>query len=186
MTDLVKIWSFEHDAWWRPNSCGYTTVEADAGLYERKVAEDIVSRANHGGELNEGIVEIGASPSKRQAAAPISPMVEKAARAMANVQRQSEGKPPFMDEEWGKDFWDWYQELKGVSNGGSFVHQSLPAKLERQALAALAACEAEEMRDMLARLTKRLEALPTSTRFLADDEAIRDARALLARLEAKA
>src|SRR3954447_13362305 len=25
--DLVKIWSFEHDAWWRSDSRGYTTVE---------------------------------------------------------------------------------------------------------------------------------------------------------------
>ena len=34
--DLVKIWSFEHDAWWRPDSRGYTTAEADAGLYDRR------------------------------------------------------------------------------------------------------------------------------------------------------
>lgn len=107
-------------------------------------------------------------------AAPNSPLVEKVARAMADVQRESEGKPSFSDEEWGKDFWVWYQELKGDQNGGSFVHQSWPAKLELQAQAALAACEAEAMRELLE------EALLTSPTHWKPK-----ARALLARLDAK-
>ena len=69
MSALVKIWSFEHDAWWRPNSRGYTTVEADAGLYERNEAEEIVRRANYGGRLHEEIVETVQPPLKEQIAA---------------------------------------------------------------------------------------------------------------------
>lgn len=67
--DLVKIWSFEHDAWWRPNSQGYTTSEAEAGLYEREEAEEIVRQANYGGQLNEEIVEVVTPPLKEQVAA---------------------------------------------------------------------------------------------------------------------
>jgi hypothetical protein len=55
---LVKIWSFEHDAWWRANRCGYTTSEAAAGLYLRSEAEKICTSANYGGKLGEEIVEI--------------------------------------------------------------------------------------------------------------------------------
>jgi hypothetical protein len=58
VADLVKVWSFEHDAWWRPNSAGYTMREDEAGLYERAEAEEIVRSANHGGQLNEDIVEV--------------------------------------------------------------------------------------------------------------------------------
>ncbi len=38
MTDLYLVWSNEHGAWWRPNSCGYTTKVEDAGRYGRKEA----------------------------------------------------------------------------------------------------------------------------------------------------
>ena len=68
MSDLVKIWSFEHDAWWRPNSCGYTTAETEAGLYPRDQAEKIVAGANYGGTLNEEIVELTQPPLKEQIA----------------------------------------------------------------------------------------------------------------------
>lgn len=40
------IWSFEHDAWWRPDRWGYTPHLAAAGLYTRGEAEAIVADAN--------------------------------------------------------------------------------------------------------------------------------------------
>ncbi len=57
MSDLVKIWSFEHNAWWRANSQGYTSYESRAGLYDRDKALSIVASANYGGRLSEEIVE---------------------------------------------------------------------------------------------------------------------------------
>lgn len=124
-------------------------------------------------------------------AAPNSPLVEKVARKIADVQRESEGKPPFTDEEWGNDFWIWYQELKGIANGGSFVHQSWPAKLERQAQAALAACEAEAMLDALRRIKEHTDPEPPEENYRADDrEGCLDtvfsiASTAIARLDAK-
>lgn len=50
------IWSFEHDAWWRPNRCGYTKVRSEAGVYEITEALDIVNAANFGDEVNEALV----------------------------------------------------------------------------------------------------------------------------------
>ncbi len=44
--DLVLIWSFQHDAWWRPDSLGYTSEESQAGRYHRSAAERIVKGAN--------------------------------------------------------------------------------------------------------------------------------------------
>lgn len=40
------IWSWEHMAWWGPDSWGYTTEKAKAGLYTRSDAQRIVDRAN--------------------------------------------------------------------------------------------------------------------------------------------
>lgn len=62
--DLVMIWSFEHDAWWRPDHCGYTTSEEHAGLYPREEAKEICRKANYG-SLNEEIVEIEPDLKKR-------------------------------------------------------------------------------------------------------------------------
>ena len=42
---LYLIWSNEHDAWWRPESCGYTTFIESAGRYSKAEAEDICSFA---------------------------------------------------------------------------------------------------------------------------------------------
>lgn len=67
--DLVKIWSFQHDAWWRANSRGYTNDERQAGLYPRAEAEQICVSANYGGKLNEEIVETGKPFLKDQIAA---------------------------------------------------------------------------------------------------------------------
>lgn len=42
------IWSNEHDAWWRPNRNGYTTLFRDAGLYTYDEAVHICAGANWG------------------------------------------------------------------------------------------------------------------------------------------
>ena len=42
MRDYV-IWSFEHRAWWRPNSQGYTPHLDEAGRYTKDEAGDIVT-----------------------------------------------------------------------------------------------------------------------------------------------
>lgn len=44
--DLCLIWSIEHHAWWRPNEIGYTDTIAEAGLYPKQRAHEIVARAN--------------------------------------------------------------------------------------------------------------------------------------------
>jgi hypothetical protein len=52
MADLVRIWSFEHDAWWRSDCQGYTTREDEAALCSRAQADLIVygstCRSGHG------------------------------------------------------------------------------------------------------------------------------------------
>jgi hypothetical protein len=40
------IWSFEHDAWWRPGGWGYTNHLAEAGRYTADDATRIVRKAN--------------------------------------------------------------------------------------------------------------------------------------------
>jgi len=35
------IWSFEHEAWWGPNHCGYTTLMEKAGRYSKEEAGEI-------------------------------------------------------------------------------------------------------------------------------------------------
>lgn len=55
MGDMVLIWSMEHGAWWRPDSCGYTANLLEAGLYARAKAQAIVD-GSHG--RNERIVEV--------------------------------------------------------------------------------------------------------------------------------
>lgn len=35
------VWSNEHRAWWRANSCGYTKQVSDAGRYSREQAIEI-------------------------------------------------------------------------------------------------------------------------------------------------
>ena len=39
------IWSFEHNAWWRPNECGYTENIDEAGRYEPEDAKRIVANS---------------------------------------------------------------------------------------------------------------------------------------------
>ncbi len=40
------IWSWEHNAWWRPNSSGYTSDVLEAGVYSYRQALKIVRGAN--------------------------------------------------------------------------------------------------------------------------------------------
>ena len=51
--EKYRIWSFEHDAWWRPNWYGYTENIEEAGIYEEKVAHGILFDANLFGKINE-------------------------------------------------------------------------------------------------------------------------------------
>ena len=44
--DRWLIWSYEHDAWWRPGAWGYTRELAEAGRYSGAEAERIIQRAN--------------------------------------------------------------------------------------------------------------------------------------------
>lgn len=44
------IWSEEHQAWWRPNSAGYTTSLKQAGRYDSAQAGNIVEGANNCGK----------------------------------------------------------------------------------------------------------------------------------------
>ena len=46
MPDRFVIWSFEHDAWWRPGGYGYTPELAEAGRYTWADAQFIVRQAN--------------------------------------------------------------------------------------------------------------------------------------------
>lgn len=43
---LWRVWSIEHDGWWRPNHQGYTKSKKEAGLYNYTEALQIVRNAN--------------------------------------------------------------------------------------------------------------------------------------------
>lgn len=58
MTDRVRIWSFEHDAWWKSGGMGYTQHVQEAGIYLRDDAVKIVRQANICGQVNERIMEL--------------------------------------------------------------------------------------------------------------------------------
>jgi hypothetical protein len=60
--DLVLIYSLEHNAYWKPERCGYTSDREIAGRYPRAEARAICDDANKyippGERLNEVIEEI--------------------------------------------------------------------------------------------------------------------------------
>ncbi len=39
------VWSFEHEAWWGPDHCGYTRELQEAGRYTLEEAGDIVAKS---------------------------------------------------------------------------------------------------------------------------------------------
>lgn len=43
-----KIWSNEHQGWWRPARCGYTKSRSEAGTYTFSESYEIVRSANIG------------------------------------------------------------------------------------------------------------------------------------------
>lgn len=45
---VYLVWSNEHDAWWRPNRCGYTGELWDAGRYTESDAAEICRKASYG------------------------------------------------------------------------------------------------------------------------------------------
>lgn len=55
---MYLIWSNEHQAWWRPNSRGYTLSVEAAGRYERDEALTIASRSRDGWFAGEAPPEI--------------------------------------------------------------------------------------------------------------------------------
>lgn len=48
MSEEYLIWSNEHRAWWRADSCGYTTALEAAGRYHRTEAIEICAGAHVG------------------------------------------------------------------------------------------------------------------------------------------
>jgi hypothetical protein len=46
--DAWLVWSFEHDAWWAANSCGYTTGLLNAGVYSEAEAKEIEAGSTYG------------------------------------------------------------------------------------------------------------------------------------------
>jgi len=55
------IWSYEHDAWWGPESRGYTKDKKEAGIYSAAEAVEICYMANRflpDGVLNEKMVNV--------------------------------------------------------------------------------------------------------------------------------
>ena len=50
------IWSYEHDAWWKPNSMGYTRKYLEAGRYSEKEAERICKQADIGRRLLSSVM----------------------------------------------------------------------------------------------------------------------------------
>jgi hypothetical protein len=45
-SEIFYIWSMEHNAWWRPDSNGYTNKLSEAGTFGREECYDILFHAN--------------------------------------------------------------------------------------------------------------------------------------------
>jgi len=60
-----KIWSNEHNGWWKPRRMGYTNIRSEAGVYTLEEATDICEKANIGLHdiPNETMVELAADES---------------------------------------------------------------------------------------------------------------------------
>lgn len=53
---MYLIWSYEHDAWWKPGWHGYTKDISEAGRYDEVVAKGICKQANSFGSINEKMI----------------------------------------------------------------------------------------------------------------------------------
>jgi len=51
------VWSYEHTAWWKPNSLGYTSKVSEAGRYPLYEAVRICMGANIANNWSEGPME---------------------------------------------------------------------------------------------------------------------------------
>jgi hypothetical protein len=71
--DRWLIWSYEHDAWWRPGSWGYTRELAEAGRYSAAEAERIVARANVV-TVNEQAIPLAEAPTFVPASSIVCPV----------------------------------------------------------------------------------------------------------------
>lgn len=60
MKEKFYIWSLEHNAWWKPNSCGYCHDISSAGIYSFAEATAIVKSANCCGKINETMFSVNA------------------------------------------------------------------------------------------------------------------------------
>lgn len=52
---LFRIWSIEHDAWWRAGWNGYTRALGEAGVYAEREAREVLARAN-AVRVNEALI----------------------------------------------------------------------------------------------------------------------------------
>lgn len=65
------IWSFEHNAWWRPGRMGYTQWLVEAGQYSEAEAQEICVQANQylpAGQLQETAVLLSDAQAAEAAA----------------------------------------------------------------------------------------------------------------------
>lgn len=54
---IYRIWSGEHQAWWRANFCGYTDDPAQVGLYTKAEAASALRTAGREKKLKAVMVE---------------------------------------------------------------------------------------------------------------------------------
>lgn len=68
ITDPWVVWSFEHDAYWKPNRVGYTQHVLEAGVYTKEEAHEIEAKAEPGNELALHlyiVLDVAAGPNGR-------------------------------------------------------------------------------------------------------------------------
>lgn len=64
--EYFLIWSFDHNAWWKPDERGYTEDLIDAGLYSFQDAKRIVVGANEYSDVPKEAMVPSASIQFRQ------------------------------------------------------------------------------------------------------------------------
>lgn len=79
---MVLIYSTEHGAWWRPDSCGYTLSRYEAGVYRRDEAEKIAAGSQG---KNERIKEMTPADHLHRAAPELLGALSRAAGMLADV-----------------------------------------------------------------------------------------------------